>query len=68
MATETLSNGVYCNNNAVFYIKDGKIIMKLMGSFYKTTMNFVMGVTKIDELKPELIKAFDEAYEHAPNW
>jgi hypothetical protein len=63
-----MEDGVYKSENALYFVKDEKVIMKLMGSFYKTTTNFMVGAKRIDDLKPEMKEAFDSTFEKLKNW
>jgi len=66
--TETAyKNGIYKSDSAVYFIKDGKIIMKLSGSYYKTTANFMQG-TFIKDLPQGIEETFEEAYAECKSW
>ncbi len=38
-----MENGIYKSDNAVYFVYNGKILMKIMSNFYKTTANFMQG-------------------------
>jgi len=63
-----MEDGVYKSSNALYFVKDEKVIMKLMGSWYKTTTNFMVGAKKIDDLHGDMLAAFDSTYEKLKNW
>jgi len=64
---DDLQDGIYKSSNATYFIKGGKILMKLNGGFYKTTSSFMQG-TFYEPLPQKLVDAFDKAYEAAPKW
>lgn len=63
-----LKNGIYKNEHASYFIKDEKIIMNLKGSYYKTTVQFMLGAQFIKDLSKGIEETFDKAYESAPQW
>ena len=60
-------DGIYKSKDAIYFIKDDKILAKIAGSFYKTSSNFMQG-EYLEPLKPGMIDKFDKAYEAAPKW
>ena len=65
-----MKDGIYytkANGGTTYFVLDEKILMKLMGSVYKTTKHFNFGVWK-QELQPEMIKEFDIVYNEAKQW
>jgi len=60
-------NGIYKSDNAIYYIKDSRIIMRVMGMLYKTNTNFMQGKYQMD-LPLELDVAFNETYSKLDNW
>lgn len=65
---KALRDGKYIAGQAVYYVKGGKILMNVKGSFYKTTNNFVFGSVFSHPLTPGQFKSFDAAYESAKSW
>jgi hypothetical protein len=63
-----LRDGKYIASQAVYYVKDGKILMNIKGCFYKTTGNFMFGTVFSHPLTPGQSKSFDAAYAAAKNW
>jgi hypothetical protein len=64
----THKDGVYRGDyGIVYFVHDGKVIMRHLGSYYKTSTNFLFG--KWDkELNEGMISTFNDAYESAPKW
>lgn len=64
---EQLKDGIYKSDNATYFVKGNKIIMRLMGSYYKTTDNFLIGVRweKPFDISQE---NFDKEYEKLKSW
>ena len=62
-----MKNGIYKSNDAVYFVLDGKVLMRIMGSMYKTTKHFMFGDWKQD-LKPEMEKEFNKVYNESKNW
>ena len=63
-----MENGIYKNENATFFVKDDKVIMRLKGSYYKTNENFMLAVKRVEPLSAGMINSFDRAYKGAPSW
>ena len=65
-----LEDGVYQNIDATFFVKDGRILMKLKGQqgLHRTTKNFMLGAKRLWGLSEPMQKDFDPAYEKAPSW
>jgi len=62
-----MQNGIYKSENATYFIKDKKILMKLKGDFYKTNENFMQGRFQAP-LSEGMDRNFDKAYSQAKNW
>ena len=62
-----MKNGIYKSSDAVYFVLDGKILMRIMGNMYKTTKHFMFGDWKQD-LKPEMEQQFNEVYNESKNW
>ena len=65
-----MKDGIYytkANGGTTYFVLDEKVLMKLMGSIYKTTKHFNFGDWK-QELQPEMIKEFDVVYNEAKQW
>jgi hypothetical protein len=63
-----MQNGIYENDNARFFVKDAKVLAKIMGSYYKTTLNFMIGAKKVAELTPGMLANFETAFDKAKKW
>jgi len=70
MEKTTLQDGIYKNSAATFFIKDGKVMMRLLNKrgLYKTTTSFMIGAEKYRDLDPSMINSFDETYEKVKSW
>ena len=62
-----MKDGIYKSDNAVYFVLDNKILMRLMGEMYKTTKSFMQGDWKKD-LQPGMVEQFDEVYNEAKQW
>ena len=62
-----MKNGIYKSNDAVYFVLNGKVLMRIMGSMYKTTKHFMFG-DWLQELQPGMIEDFDEVYNEAKKW
>jgi hypothetical protein len=62
-----MKNGIYKSENATYFIKDGKILMQMLGGMYKTTENFMQG-KYVEPLKPDMEKSFNEVYSKVKSW
>ena len=62
-----MKDGIYKSNDAVYFVLNEKILMKILGSMYKTTKHFNFGEYQ-EPLKPQMIESFDEAYNEAKQW
>ena len=62
-----MKNGIYKSDNATYYVLNEKILMRLMGEWYKTTENFMQG-DYVKELSPEIESQFDGVYNQVKNW
>ena len=62
-----MKDGIYKSNNAIYFVLNEKILMKILGSMYKTNKHFNFGDWK-QELQPEMIKEFDIVYNEAKQW
>ncbi len=63
-----MENGIYENDNATFFVKNTKVIAKIMGSYYKTTASFMLGAKKVGELSPGMFANFEPAFDKAKKW
>jgi len=64
---EQLKDGVYKSDNATYFVKGGKIVMRLMGSYYKTNDNFMVGARYVEPLNITQ-EEFNKEYEKLKNW
>ena len=62
-----MKNGIYKSNDATYFVLNGKVLMRIMGSMYKTTKHFMFGEYK-QELQPGMIEQFDEVYNEVKQW
>ena len=65
-----MKDGIYytpANGGTTYFVLNEKVLMKLMGSIYKTTKHFVFGEWK-QELQPGMIEQFDEVYNKVKQW
>ena len=65
-----MKDGIYytkANGGTTYFVLNEKVLMKLMGSVYKTTKHFVFADWK-QELEPGMIKDFNEVYNEAKQW
>ena len=62
-----MKDGIYKSNDATYFVLDGKVLMRIMGSMYKTTKHFMFG-DYIQELQPGMIEQFDEVYNEVKQW
>ena len=62
-----MKDGIYKSNDAVYFVLNEKILMKMLGSMYKTTKHFNFGDCQ-EDLKPGMIEQFDEVYNEAKQW
>ena len=65
-----MKDGIYysrANGGTTWFVLNEKILMKIMGTVYKTSKHFVFGEWK-QELQPEMIKEFDIVYNEVKQW
>jgi hypothetical protein len=65
-----MKDGIYytpANGGTTYFVLNNKVLMKIMGTVYKTTKHFVFGEWK-KELQPEMIKEFDVVYNKVKQW
>ena len=62
-----MKDGIYKSNDATYFVLNGKVLMRIMGSMYKTTKHFMFG-DYIQELQPGMIEQFDEVYNEVKQW
>jgi len=62
-----MQDGIYKSNDATYFVKDGKILAKIMGSYYKVSANFMFGTWE-KNLTDGMNESFDKAFEDAPKW
>ena len=61
-------NGIYESSQAKFFICNGKIMMKILGRYYKTTPAFLQDAKKIAPLTEGMETNFERAFERADKW
>ena len=62
-----MKNGIYKSNDAVYFVLNEKILMRIMGEMYKTTKNFMQG-DYVTELNQGMISEFDGVYNKVKSW
>ena len=62
-----MKDGIYKSNDATYFVLNGKVLMRIMGSMYKTTKHFMFG-DYIQELQPGMVEQFDEVYNEVKQW
>lgn len=62
-----MENGIYKSPEAIYYVKDEKIMMQIKGNLYKTSKNFMFG-TKVKDMSEQQLNQFDAAYEQVKKW
>jgi hypothetical protein len=62
-----MKDGIYKSNDATYFVLNGKVLMRIMGSMYKTTKHFMFG-DWVQDLKPEMEKDFNDVYNESKNW
>ena len=62
-----MKDGIYKSNDAIYFVLNEKVLMKILGSMYKTTKHFMFGDYKTS-LQPQMIEHFDEVYNECKNW
>ena len=62
-----MKDGIYKSNDAVYFVLNEKILMKMLGNMYKTTKHFNFGDWK-EDLNPEMVEQFDEVYNKVKQW
>jgi len=63
-----LQDGVYKSGTATYFVKDNRVLMLLMGDYYKTNYNFMIGAEMTKPLTESQKESFDRAYEAAKRW
>ena len=72
MIESKLKNGIYksvnrLRKNAIYFIYNDKIMMKINGGMYKTNSNFMQGKW-VEDLKPAMTEQFDKVYKQLKSW
>ena len=65
-----MKDGIYytkANGGTTYFVLNEKVLMKLMGSVYKTNKHFMFG-DWVQDLKPEMEKDFNDVYNESKNW
>ena len=62
-----MKDGIYKSNDAVYFVLNEKVLMKILGSMYKNTKHFKFGDWQAD-LQPGMIEQFDEVYNKVKQW
>ena len=64
----TIKNGIYRSENALYIVKAKKIIMHLSGSTYKTSESFMLGAKFVEPLTDKMKSKFDNIYSQLKQW
>jgi hypothetical protein len=70
ITSKNMKDGIYytpANGGTTYFVLNDKVLMKLMGTVYKTTKHFVFGEWK-QELQPGMVEQFDEVYNEVKQW
>ena len=65
-----MKDGIYytpANGGTTYFVLNEKILMRILGETYKTTKHFNFGDWQ-EDLKPGMIKQFDEVYNKVKQW
>jgi len=62
-----MKDGIYKSDNAIYFVLDNKILMRIMGEMYKTTKSFMQGDWK-EDLQTGMVEQFDEVYNEVKQW
>ena len=65
-----MKDGIYytpANGGTTYFVLNDKVLMKILGTVYKTTKHFVFGEWKQD-LQPEMVEVFNETYNKVKQW
>ena len=62
-----MKDGIYKSDNAIYFVLDNKVLMRIMGEMYKTTKGFMQGDWK-EDLQPGMVEQFDEVYNEVKQW
>ena len=62
-----MKNGIYKSNDATYFVFNEKILMRMLGSMYKTNKMFLFGDWKYP-LTDGMKEQFDEAYNKVKQW
>ena len=60
-------SGIDGHTVSICFVHNEKVLMKILGSIYKTTKHFNFGEWQ-EDLKPGMIEQFDEVYNEAKQW
>ena len=64
----TYDDGMYVNDNVIYFVKDQKVLMLVKDTFYKTTTSYMFQPKKIEGLYKSMIVWFDDIYESSKWW
>ena len=62
-----MKDGIYRSDNALYYVLNKQILMKLMGQWYKTNENFMQG-DYVEELPGGIKDEFSSVYSQVTGW
>lgn len=66
-----MKNGIYKGSEAIYFVKDNKVIMKLKGMLYKTSFKFLgnrLDGKYKEPLEPGMMKNFENVYSQIKTW
>ena len=63
-----MKNGIYRGDNTTYFVLNDKILMKMLGSMYKTTKHFMFGHKYYGPLTSEMKDEFEIVYNKVKQW
>jgi len=63
-----MKNGIYRGDNTTYFVLNDKILMKMLGSVYKTTKHFMFGPKYYGPLTDEMKDEFNVVYNKVEQW
>ena len=66
-----MKNGIYKGSEAIYFVKDNKVIMKLKGMLYKTSFKFLghrLDGKYKEPLETGMMKNFENVYSQIKTW
>ena len=63
-----MKDGIYRGDNTTYFVLNEKILMKMLGSMYKTTKHFMFGHEYYGPLTDEMKDEFEIVYNKVKQW